>query len=96
MIIDISRDMISHGLYARRIWEALLKKTKAWEWKSLDSFLCDLKSFENMLDNYYKEFYWEYNENKKGYTNVLAFNRKIYVTYKINIFKNSIVITKVY
>ena len=96
MIIDISRDMISNGLYARKIWEALLKKTKAWEWESLDSFLCDLSSFTAVMENGHKIFFWEYNENKNGFTGVYLFNRQVNVTYKITINKNSIVINKVY
>jgi hypothetical protein len=69
--IDILTDMYSPGLYARKIWEALFRRVHAREWRSLDSFLCDLRIFEQLIKDRRDPvtFYWEYGNN--GYTQVL-------------------------
>lgn len=67
--INIKNCDQSPGLNARKIWQQLFRCVKAWEWTDLDSFLCDLKIFENhLVDKYQTEFYWVYDPS--GYTDV--------------------------
>lgn len=72
MIIDQSKDSADPGLAARKIWEVLFRLTDAYKWESLDSFLCDLKIFENEVQRTYAKldnintFYWYYDQS--GYT----------------------------
>lgn len=77
IIINQQTDDTSPGLAARKIWKELFKTTKAWEWEDIDSFLCDLKIFENIVQALMvnveekKVFYWTW--DKSGYTEVIDY-----------------------
>jgi len=72
--VDISYNMQSASLFARKIWEALYEAyLYCGDPKSWDSFLCDLRSWESMIESKWKagedfvKFHWHvrgpYTEN---------------------------------
>lgn len=71
VIIDIRTTIYSPGLYARIIWQQLFKLSNAKDFNNLDSFLCDLKTMENMILGGMRKFYWQYNPS--GYTNLTQY-----------------------
>lgn len=83
--------------YAKKIWEALFRETKANEWKSLYDFLCDLDCFERFMDDWDSKkplaLYWSY--DRSGWTELKtyydSFNKNI---YKITIEIGTITIEK--
>jgi hypothetical protein len=98
MIIDIRYSDHNPGLLARKIWEKLFRLTKAENFQSLDSFLCDLKLFEKEieydLDRIYESqvsYYWSYDRSNSGWTNIQNYHDGFhYDTYKITITKDTI------
>lgn len=70
-VIDIRTNIDSAGLFSRMIWEELFRQSSAWNFNSLDSFLCDLDIFRKKIDqcDSFTSFIWAY-DPKSGWTEI--------------------------
>lgn len=83
-------------LMANKIWEVLFRETEAWKWKTLQYFLCDLKSFETLISEDSNIFYWVASGDN-GWTETSRTFEKWLIEshiYKIEIYDKEIEITK--
>ncbi len=91
VIIDLQTVYPSDGLLARKIWEALFRLADAGKFKSYDSFLCDLKLFERLLNDQTNLFWWRYDVN--GFTDTTTYRTS--ESFEIQVANRQITITKV-
>lgn len=90
--IPTKHDAYSHKYFARKIWQVLYYTTDVSQHGNMDSFLCDLYSFEDLLSKGTRIFWWRY---AKSWTETVTFQGypdayKIEVTDKEIIIRNPV------
>lgn len=84
--IDIRTNMLSYGLFARMIWQKLFNYylEHSGNTTKLDSFLCDLRIMERMLEAGTHTFYWQCDFNS-GWAEITiyesAYIRNVKITF---------------
>lgn len=92
LCIDIRSSSRDAKYLARLIWQALFRELKAHEWKNLDSLLCDLYIFADYIDHRIFLFYFEWCNNKTGWTET-RLHPESYEYYSIEILHDEIQLT---
>jgi len=93
IIIDVCTDYQEPGLFAHKIWEYFFREVEAWNWKSLDCFLCDLKIMQEYIEKQENPlFYWSH--TKDGWTTISLTHQYHENEYVIDIYDYKIHITR--
>jgi hypothetical protein len=96
--IDIKHRSHDSAFLAQLIWEKLFRLTRAEKFPYLLDFLCDLKIFQNIIEDSFlwegeASFYWAYDRNS-GYTDTRRdTNANSRTFYKVEITPNEIIFT---